>query len=321
MNTPYFSIIIPMYNAEPYIRNILSKIKQQSWRNFECIVINDGSTDNSLHLASEFALNDDRFIVITQQNSGVSAARNKGIQSASGKYLCFVDSDDDINFDHLEKCHALIERTEPDILQFGVHLNNSHGSLLKTIKPRQYELITDFFIFNEICAASLWSKIIRRELFLRHNILLPENIIMNEDLYTSFRLYAYTESIIYSDTIFYKYLQRNDSCTKRRTELHIQSMNKVITLLEEFCIKNKLPNTDKYISYKRFMINTLYITDATLYNIEKWRRNTKYTDIKANRPFLRKSIYLFALLCWNNFDKLAYLICKVQPLFRKLLKY
>ena len=88
------SIIIPIYNAEKYIERCINSLKNQTYKNIEIICINDGSTDNSLNILKRIAITDNRITIIEQENKGVSVARNKGIESAKGKYIMFLDADD-----------------------------------------------------------------------------------------------------------------------------------------------------------------------------------------------------------------------------------
>ena len=91
---PEISVIVPVYNTAKYLEQCLRSIAMQTFGNFETVIIDDGSTDNSLSIAQTFAESDSRFKVLTQKNSGPSSARNKGLKVASGKWIVFVDSDD-----------------------------------------------------------------------------------------------------------------------------------------------------------------------------------------------------------------------------------
>jgi len=97
-----FSIVVPVYNVEQYLRECLDSIKSQTYGDFECLMVDDGSTDKSKSILQEFLLEDSRFKLISQTNQGVSAARNTGIRYAKGQYICFVDADDIIATTYLE---------------------------------------------------------------------------------------------------------------------------------------------------------------------------------------------------------------------------
>lgn len=105
---PYFSVVIPLYNKANYIENTLRSVLAQSFSNFEIIVVNDGSTDNSLEKVGE--IHDDRIKLIDQKNQGVSVARNRGIEAANGKYIALLDADDHWFPDHLEQLKELISK-------------------------------------------------------------------------------------------------------------------------------------------------------------------------------------------------------------------
>ena len=97
MEEKKISVIIPVYNTEQYLKRCLDSIKENTYQYLEIICINDGSTDNSLEILEQYQKDDSRFIIIDQKNSGVSKARNNGLEKATGDYIAFIDSDDWIN--------------------------------------------------------------------------------------------------------------------------------------------------------------------------------------------------------------------------------
>lgn len=110
MKEPLVSVIVPVYNSAKYLERCLASITNQSYKKIEIICINDGSTDNSLALLNEIAKSDARIAIISQQNAGLSAARNKGISVSTGEYLSFIDSDDYVAPDYIEYLLKLLER-------------------------------------------------------------------------------------------------------------------------------------------------------------------------------------------------------------------
>ena len=122
------SIIIPIYKVEKYLRECLESIKTQNFQDYEVLMINDGSPDNSEVICKEFAAGDARFKYIRQENQGVSAARNKGLSQARGKYVYFMDPDDTFSPDFLEALYNEAEAGGADIV-----LNNSVGKVLSII--------------------------------------------------------------------------------------------------------------------------------------------------------------------------------------------
>ena len=106
---PIISIIVPVYNVEEYLQRCIDSILNQRFKDFELILINDGSTDNSLKICKEYSLSDSRVKVINKENGGLSSARNAGINIAKGKYIGFVDSDDWINEEMYQTLYNLLQ--------------------------------------------------------------------------------------------------------------------------------------------------------------------------------------------------------------------
>ena len=106
---PKVSVIVPVYNTEKYLPQCLDSIINQTFTDFECICINDGSTDNSLSILEEYAKKDSRIRIISQKNAGLSNVKNVGIKNATGIYITFIDSDDFVSLDYIEKLFKCID--------------------------------------------------------------------------------------------------------------------------------------------------------------------------------------------------------------------
>ena len=129
MNPPKVSVIIPVYNTEEYIGETLNSIINQTLKDIEIIVINDGSTDNSLRIINEYAQRDSRITVFTQANQGLSLTRNKGIIEARGEYIYFMDSDDLLENDALNSCYKHSTKGHLDFLFFDAEILNSNDNI------------------------------------------------------------------------------------------------------------------------------------------------------------------------------------------------
>lgn len=135
---PEISIIIPVYNNEAYVKKCIDSVRKQSFVDFEAIVINDGSTDKSGSMIDEAVQDDKRFVVVTQKNQGVAAARNLGIKMCRGKYLTFVDGDDHIGENYLKNLYETAERSQAQMVICGFCYTNEAGKVLKKVIPREY---------------------------------------------------------------------------------------------------------------------------------------------------------------------------------------
>ncbi len=144
---PFFSIIIPVFNKEDYIKDTLTGVINQSYKNYEVIIVDDGSTDNSLQICKQIITQD--FHILTQQNEGVSVARNKGILKAKGRYICLLDADDFWLPNHLEKLHKAISTFSELKVFTSNYFFNSSGKVSQPIFSQktegEYIVIDDFF--------------------------------------------------------------------------------------------------------------------------------------------------------------------------------
>ena len=114
------SIIVPVYNKKKYLNCVLENIQKQEFNDFECILVDDGSTDGSQNICDVFSKKDTRFITVHMSNSGVSNARNTGLKRARGSYITFIDADDSIDFNYLKKLADDIENTGADFIITGM---------------------------------------------------------------------------------------------------------------------------------------------------------------------------------------------------------
>lgn len=219
---PMVSVIIPVYNGESYIENCLNSIKEQGDISTEIILVDDGSTDNSLKIISEFQIkNEDLNInVISQQNMGQGAARNKGIEHAAGKYICFVDQDDTLPKQVIKKLADQVENKKCDVVISGYQRVTEAGSIkrkvtLKNCAWSKYRIIAP------------WAKLYKREFLMHHNIrFLP--VALGEDIYFMMRLYAAQPRIVVDNGIGYNWL---DSSVSVSNTVHKKISNKTSLLV------------------------------------------------------------------------------------------
>ena len=122
---PKISVIIPVYNVEPYLRECLDSVVNQTFRDIEIICINDGSTDDSPSILEEYAAKDNRIAVLHQANAGLSSARNKGLDNAKGEYILFIDSDDSINLSTIEKSYICASESGSELVMFYMYNDNT----------------------------------------------------------------------------------------------------------------------------------------------------------------------------------------------------
>lgn len=159
-----FSIIVPVYNVEKYLDKCLASILRQTFKNFECIIIDDGSPDNSNAIIDKYVKLDQCFKVIHQKNMGLSAARNAGLDIAKGEYVVFVDSDDYIADDYLEKFALKIADTDADIVICGFIEAYKDYEKNKVFAAESTEVIKQN-ILADVWPSYVWNKCYKKDLF------------------------------------------------------------------------------------------------------------------------------------------------------------
>lgn len=190
MKDPKVSIIIPVYNVKKYLKKCIESIVNQTFRDIEIIIINDGSTDGSCKLLAQ--MKDERIVIINKENEGLSSARNVGIEMAKGKYLAFVDSDDWVASEYIEKMYDVCEKYDCDIVQCSYEDVYSEdigiSEETKNVTPMFYSgkefSYATYTLLSWECNLS-WNKLYRRELF--EEIRFPKGKI-HEDEFTTYKI-------------------------------------------------------------------------------------------------------------------------------------
>lgn len=216
------SIIIPVYNVEKYLRICLESILAQTYTDYEVILVNDGSKDESLSICEEFVRNDSRFRVISQENKGLSSARNTGIREATGEYIYFIDSDDVIDSRLLETVVNIADENKANIVQvsvesvpeqYGFNEKEYINSCEITKEIKLFDTIDSLYNLDRdnqsiakdirLYTTVVWTKLYRRSAF--KNLIFPEGQRMHEDQMVSHRFIEEAGGMIYVNAPLYKY--------------------------------------------------------------------------------------------------------------------
>lgn len=176
---PIISIIIPVYKVEKYLRECLDSILNQTYTDWEALLIDDGSPDNSGAICDEYAAKDSRFRVFHKTNGGVSSARNMGIVKAQGDYITFVDSDDKLLPNTLDVCMGVIEKNDLDLLQFG--FTRFYDCVYGGDSDQQYTVLTSQEFFNIKHNVCVGGGVFSRNVLVDNNILFREGMKLAED--------------------------------------------------------------------------------------------------------------------------------------------
>ena len=181
------SIVIPVYNCETKLKRCLQSVQKQTYKDIEVLIVNDGSTDNSLQVCEEFCKQDVRFHVFNQKNHGVSYSRNQGIKKANGQYLMFVDGDDEVLPDMVQQYIVSAKNGRADVVIGGLQMMKQNGDIVYKV-PTVYGNIDKTKLWEMICEDNTGTfgyvpnKLYRLQLIVEENILFREDMSAQEDL-------------------------------------------------------------------------------------------------------------------------------------------
>ena len=293
MNNPeLISLIIPCYNAESTIIKCLTSVISQNYQSLEIIIIDDGSTDRTSEIIADFQKKDGRIILYQQINSGVSKARNKGIELASGEYICFVDSDDWVENDYCSILHQTIIENSADLsiaeafIEDGTQNQNTankqtcNGSVVSYNKHTALKLLLE----DKVIQSHPWAKLYKSSLL--KNILFPENLEAFEDYFIMFRVFDRAEKIVKINKQIYHYVQFSNSLshnlTPKRAYHFFLALMEASAFLETLNIDAKFRTSIvRNILKKSFMV------------LKRIIRNTNPNDMISEQEVIRKGLTPF----------------------------
>ena len=206
------SIIVPVYNTAQYLPVCLDSILAQSYEDFELVLVDDGSTDNSGAICDAYAAKDSRVRVFHQPNGGVSAARNHGVKEAQGDWICYVDSDDEVKPDYLQ---VMVEAicSERCLVMGNLSDDRMSGNLREDITLQGEAMVRYLLESGALFLSGPVAKLFRRELLVKHDIHFPEGIHYGEDMVYLFQYLNVIDEVAIRKTINYLVRFRDDSLT------------------------------------------------------------------------------------------------------------
>jgi glycosyltransferase involved in cell wall biosynthesis len=215
INNPIFSIIVPVYNVEPYLERCLESIANQTLKNIEVIIVYDPSTDESLNICQSFLEKYTNFRLHFGTNNGAGAARNYGFDQAGGKFICYVDSDDWIEPNLCSDMLLALNESGADFVNFGLDFFNNDGKILITKekfsrKTLQGENIFRKAMLDDDILTVVWNKVYRRSFLIENQIRFPE-VKEWEDILYSRKVAYFSHNTYFVSKVYYHALVRNDS--------------------------------------------------------------------------------------------------------------
>ena len=226
------TLIIPVYNSEKYIGKCLDSILNQTYTNFEILVVNDGSKDNSQKVIEEYQNKyPDKIIAINQENKGVSKTRNESIKKASGDYIMFIDNDDFLDSDYIETFITEAEKGDYDVVLGGYRRPNENGKIIKEMKLEETE-------WSKFMIMAPWAKIYKKQYLIDNDIEFL-SVNLGEDIYFNLKAMLISDKIKIIPYIGYNWFF-NTSSVSNTTQKNITQL-KVYELLNSFydMVKNE----------------------------------------------------------------------------------
>lgn len=276
MENVLVSIVVPIYKTEKYLRRCIDSILKQTYENLEVILVDDGSPDECPQICDEFARIDSRVVVVHKVNQGLGLARNTGIETATGKYICFFDSDDFIEKSAIEELVDIAEKNKAQIVSFGFKQLDSELACKRIVRANETilflgkERVCNDYIPEMICSRksdteiiglwmSMWSSMFSLDYIKSIGWrCVSERDIISEDVYSLLSFYKEVDRAVVFDKVFYNYCDNNDSLSRVFRTDRIDKINdfydKTLELCHLLSYGEKITDRISYI-YIEFMLS------------------------------------------------------------------
>lgn len=290
MESNKISIIVPVYKVEQYLERCVNSLTNQTYKNIEIILVDDGSPDQCPQMCDNYANSDSRIKVIHKKNGGLSDARNAGLDAATGEYIAFVDSDDWVEPDFIEQLYVNAKKEDADISIIGCTLVWDDGRKKTVSKDKGYYVFDQEKAIREMLAqrkfgCMVCQKMYRKQIF--DTVRFPVGKLY-EDVAVSMPTFLKAKKVVVSGNYGYNYYQRNDSIVNSKFD------ERKLYFLE--CCQNIIKYSDKHekmydTEAHIFYLRALMMFALTLYQNSENEKNTEYIEqeIKKNKKYI-----------WNN---------------------
>lgn len=307
------SLIVAAYNIEQYIHRCITSLINQTFENLEIIIVNDGSTDNTLRIIEELKKNNKNIKVINQENKGLIETRKTGFENATGEYILFVDGDDWLEREAVEILYTNAVKENADIVLFNAFNSYDDGTRtnfntvnMNAIDEIKKDTLKALFLDNVLPV--VWAKFIKRAFIIENNIQFPKNISYGEDLAFSAKLFMNTPNVVIVEDKLYNYYQRLDSIS-RSTDNRILEVNIALSYIENDLKQRKIyslyEKEFEKLVYRHLMLSKIlriegnYPSKLAVYKQYKNRainiNNNKYIvdELRHGNTNLRRRVKLY----------------------------
>lgn len=317
------SIVVPVYNAEKYLDRSVGSLLVQSYENIEIILIDDDSIDSSLDLCKKFEKNDNRVKVYKSERFGVSAARNTGIKQASGKYLCFLDSDDEYEKDFVKNMVSTIEMCGVDLVVCGYKEICDSSTMIKNYNLDSSDVIE--YLNAYCCKDSFehvanypWNKLYITATIKENNVMFDEKITVSEDAIFNMEYLTKVNKVkVISDALVKHYIIVNSLVTTKINK-NIQEY----TIMKNYCLFEKnyelRKAEEKFADIIGRFLLYCYLRLGNIYSGKESKEFIKRIQNKHNRKIIKKASCLnmnykiFKILFSLKMNILLWIYCEIK---------
>ena len=294
------SVIIPVYNVEPYIRQCLDSVVDQTYRNLEIIIVDDGSPDNCGAICDEYAAKDKRIQVIHKANEGLSAARNDALNRVTGNWILFVDSDDWLELDLCETAICAAQSDDTDVLIYDLVKEDikggkrihafPHGFVTEdpaVISGMQLSALNRYYTpySTEWCQGFPWDKLFRAELILKNRLSFATNVRANEDVIFALHAFQYAKRIGYISKPLYHYRKNQNSIGHKFSPDRVEIDREIYKEIEKVGKMYDRPPAFFQALDSRIVENTCLCAERCFFGPKK--RGTLFDQIRYAKQVLR----------------------------------
>ena len=259
-----FSVIVPTHKVERYLPHCIESIINQTYPQLEIILVNDGSPDRCLEIMEDYARQDERIIVVSQENGGLSAARNAGLRIATGDYVAFVDSDDWIEANMFSELAMHFGHANPDFTCFRIQYDNEqsgahflYGSPYPMSELEGQNLIIEDTLRVRHIPTSAWSKVYSRSFLTKYSLQFEPGIV-NEDTLFSIQVACRAHKVTFLNKLFYHTIEREGSISRSSQERLFLDMHTALLKAKEYMLDLGYFNRFQHLYEARYLKSMLY---------------------------------------------------------------
>ena len=250
MDSPLLSVIVPIYNVEKYLQRCIDSLVHQDFKDFEVILVDDGSTDSCPLICDTIVRQDSRFKVIHKKNEGVAIARKVGFYMATGAFIHFLDSDDWLENDAYSTC--LSTDFDYDVIFFGFSRISENSEIIYQNIPSENNDVKNILTNDGYLSFLIWNKIFKKELLATIDFSITDGLTFSEDSLISVSALCKCRNVKMIERPLYNYFYRIDSVTRKMNEKNHQDEFQATLMIVDILKKNNFPTDTPLVNRKKF---------------------------------------------------------------------